>query len=87
MPPTTFEVWADGVYAGPGESEGVTVPAGGIATSEATATIANFEAPVAFSALMDLEKDRIRVKGDAHMDILGISFDIPFDESFTVQVP
>ena len=87
VPPTSFEVWADGVYAGPGESDGVTVPGDGVATTEATITIEALRVPLAFTELMDGGEDQILVKGDAHIDILGISFDIPFEESFTVQVP
>ncbi len=87
VPPTTYDAWADGLPIGEGRTEEVTVPANGIATTVSTLTVEQAKAPAAFLALIDAGKDRIRVKGDAHLDIWGITFDIPFDRTFTMQVP
>jgi LEA14-like dessication related protein len=87
VPPTTYDAWADGVPAGEGQTEEVTVPANGIATTVTTLIVDKAQAPAAFLALIDAQKDKIRVKGDAHLDILGMTFDIPFDRTFSMQVP
>ena len=85
VPPTDFEVYADGIYAGPGESEGVTVPAGRKAWATATVDINVFTAPAAYLALVDSGKDTIRLKGEAHVDVGPFTLDFPFDESFQVD--
>jgi LEA14-like dessication related protein len=85
VPPTDFEVFADGIYAGPGESEGVTVPAGGKAWATATVDINAFSVPAAYLALVDAGKDTIRLKGEAHVQVGPFNLDFPFDESFSVD--
>ncbi len=86
VPPTTFDTWADGVYAGPGKSEGVTVPAGGMATAVARVDVNIFSAPAAFAVLIDEGPDTIRLKGEAHVNVLLFTLDFPFDESFKIDV-
>ena len=85
VPPTTFDVWADGVYAGPGTSEGVKVPGGATVRSTARVDINLLTAPQAYYNLVDEGKDRIRLKGEAHVDVLLFTLDFPFDETFTVD--
>jgi LEA14-like dessication related protein len=85
VPPTDFEVYADGIYAGPGKSEGVTVPAGRKAWATAKVDINAFTAPAAYIALVDAGKDTIRLKGEAHVDVGPFTLDFPFDESFSVE--
>ncbi len=86
IPPTDFQAWADGAFLGPGDTPEARVPAHGSVTTQALLTVALANAPDAYWALADPGKDDIRVKGDAHLDILGMTFDVPFDESFTVSV-
>ena len=85
VPPTTFDVWTDGIYAGPGKSESVGVPAGGSAWSTATVEVSSIAAPAAYLALVDEGKDTIRLKGEAHVDVWFFTLDYPFDESFQVD--
>lgn len=85
VPPTTFDVWADGVFVGPGKSEAVRVPAGGEAWSTARVRVTTVSAPLAYAALSDSGKDTIRLKGDAHVDLGPFTLDVPFDETFTVD--
>lgn len=85
VPPTSFDVWADGVYAGPGESEGVKVPAGAQVRTTARIDINVLTAPQAYYNLADDGEDRIRLKGEAHVDVLLFTLDFPFDETFTVD--
>jgi len=86
VPPTDFQAWADGALLGPGDTPEARVPAHGSATTQALLTVAAANAPEAYRALADIGRDTIRVKGDAHLTILGMTFDVPFDESFTVTV-
>lgn len=86
IPPTTFRAWADGAFLGPGDTPEARVPAHGSATAQALLTIAAANAPDAYRALADVGRDTIRVKGDARLTILGMTFDVPFDESFTLTV-
>jgi LEA14-like dessication related protein len=85
VPRTTFNAWADGTLLGPGDTPEVRVPAGGTATAQALLTISSVQAPAAYLALADAGKDTIRVKGDAHLQVLGFDVAIPFEQSFTVD--
>jgi LEA14-like dessication related protein len=86
VPPTTFDLRVDGVDAGPGESEAVTVPAGGKAWSTAVVTIDRAIAPLAYLALIDPGQDKITMKGEAHVEVGPFTLDFPFEESFTMDV-
>ncbi len=86
IPPTEFDVFADGVYAGPGESKGVTVPAGERVTTTARVDISALTAPAAYLALVDSGEDTIRLKGVAYVEVGPFTLDFPFDESFQVDV-
>ena len=86
IPPTDFQAWADGAFLGPGDTPEARVPAHGTVTTQALLTVAAANAPDAYWALADPGRDTVRVKGDAHLDILGMTFVVPFDESFTVTV-
>ncbi len=85
VPRTTFNVWADGVLVGPGDTPEVRVPAGGTTSTQALLTISSVQAPAAYLALADAGKDSIRVKGDAHLEVLGFNVAIPFEQTFTVD--
>ena len=86
VPPTTFDLFVDGVYAGPGESVGVTVPARGSAWSTAIVAIDSTTAPAAYIALVDPGQDTIRLIGEAHVDVGPVTLDFPFDESFKMDL-
>jgi hypothetical protein len=86
VPPTTFDVRVDGVDAGPGKSEAVTVPAGGRAWTTAVVTVDRANAPGAYLALMDRGSDRITLDGEAHVEVGPFTLDFPFQESFTMDV-
>lgn len=86
VPPTTFDVRVDGVDAGPGSSGEVTVPAGGKAWTSATVTVDRDKAPLAYLALVDLGTDKITLIGEAHVDVGPFTVDIPFEESFYMDV-
>ena len=85
LPPTDFQMWVDGVYAGPGDTVEAVVPAHGSATTTAIVTVSQANAAQAFWALADAGKDTILVKGKAHLEFIGIGFDYPFDGTFTVS--
>lgn len=82
VPPTTFDTWVDGEYAGKGTSPAVTVPGGGMATVVAIVNIDRNDAPDAFLALVDAGDDTVRVKGKAHVDLWFLTFDYPFERTF-----
>ena len=86
VPPTTFDLRVDGVDAGPGESEAVTVPPGGRAFTTAVVTVDRAVAPLAFLALVDQGRDRITLDGQAHVELGPFTLDIPFEESFYMDV-
>jgi len=86
VPPTTFDVDVDGVYAGPGSSEAVTVPAGGKAWSTAEVTVDSLSAPLAYLALVDAGTDTITLDGEAHVEVGPFTLDFPFKESFRMDV-
>lgn len=86
VPPTTFDLDVDGVYAGPGSSEAVTVPAGGKAWSKAEVTVNSATAPLAYLALVDAGTDTITLDGEAHVDVGPFTLDFPFKESFRMDV-
>lgn len=86
VPPTTFELYVDGVHAGPGEAEGVTVPAGGMAWTTATVDVSAASAPLAYLALADPGSDKITLDGEAHVDVGPFTLDFPFNESFQMDV-
>jgi LEA14-like dessication related protein len=86
VPPTTFDLHVDGVKAGPGSSEAVTVPAGGKAWSTAVVTVDQSIAPLAYLALVDPGKDKITLVGEAHVDVGPFTLDFPFEESFQMDV-
>jgi len=86
VPPTTFDLDVDGVYAGPGSSEAVTVPAGGKAWSTAEVTVNSATAPLAYLALVDAGTDTITLDGEAHVDVGPFTLDFPFKESFRMDV-
>jgi LEA14-like dessication related protein len=85
VPPTDFEVWVDGIYAGPGKSDRVEVPAGGTVWTTAIVSIGHSSVPLAFAALVDPGKDEIRLKGEAHVEVGPFTFDFPFDETYKVE--
>ena len=85
LPPTDFQMWIDGVYAGPGDTVKAVVPAHGSTTTTAIVTVSQANALGAFLALTDIGKDTILVKGEAHLSFLGIGFDYPFDGTFSVS--
>lgn len=86
VPPTTFDLKVDGVNAGPGKSEAVTVPAGGKAWSTAVVTVDRDIAPLAFLALVDIGRDKITLDGEAHVDVGPFTLDFPFEESFYMEI-
>ncbi len=86
VPPTTFDLDVDGVYAGPGSSKAVTVPAGGKAWSTAEVTVDSATAPLAYLALVDVGTDTITLDGEAHVDVGPFTLDFPFKESFKMNV-
>ena len=86
VPPTTFDLRVDGVDAGPGRSDPVTVPAGGRAWTTAVVMVDRDVAPLAFVALVDPGRDRITLDGEAHVDVGPFTLDFPFQESFYMEV-
>ncbi len=86
VPPTTFDLYVDGVKAGPGEAEGVTVPAGGMAWTTAIVEVSEAHAPLAFIALVDPGEDKITLIGEAHVEVGPFTLDYPFEESFMMKV-
>lgn len=86
VPPTTFDLHVDGVDAGPGSSEAVTVPAGGKAWASAVVTVDRDIAPLAYMALVDNGRDKITMIGEAHVDVGPFTLDFPFEESFYMDV-
>ncbi len=86
VPPTTFDLRIDGVDAGPGSSESVTVPAGGRAWTTAVVTVDNDVAPLAYLALVDPGRDKITLDGEAHVEVGPFILDFPFEESFYMEV-
>lgn len=86
VPPTDFEVWVDGLYVGPGKSDGVDVPGGGTVWSTAIVEVSNRATPLAFAALVDPGSDQVRLKGEAHVEVGPFTLDFPFDETFKVDV-
>ncbi|MCJ2540191.1 MAG: hypothetical protein LN414_02850 [Candidatus Thermoplasmatota archaeon] len=86
VPPTTFDLHVDGVDAGPGSSEAVTVPAGGKAWAKAVVTVDQDIVPLAFMALIDDGRDQITMIGEAHVDVGPFTLDFPFEESFYMDV-
>jgi len=86
VPPTTFDMHVDGVEAGPGKSEAVTVPGGGKAWTTAEVTVDRDIAPLAYLALVDIGRDKITLVGEAHVDVGLFTLDIPFEESFYMDI-
>ena len=86
VPPTTFDLYVDGVLAGPGEAERVTVPAGGMAWTTAVVEVSSISAPQAFLALADPGVDKITLVGEAHVEVGPFTLDFPFEESFEMNV-
>jgi LEA14-like dessication related protein len=86
VPPTTFDLSVDGVDAGPGKSEAVTVPAGGKAWATAVVTVDKDIAPLAYLALIDPGPDKITMVGEAHVEVGPFTLDFPFEETFTMDV-
>lgn len=86
VPPTTFDLRVDGVDAGPGSSEAVTVPGGGRAWTTATVIVDKADAPLAYVALVDPGKDKITLDGTAHVDVGPFTLDVPFEQSFYMDV-
>jgi LEA14-like dessication related protein len=86
VPPTTFDLRIDGVDAGPGSSEDVTVPAGGRAWTTAVVTVDKTDAPLAYFALVDPGQDKITLDGEAHVDVGPFTLDFPFQQSFYMNV-
>lgn len=86
VPPTTFDLRVDGVDAGPGSSDQVTVPAGGRAWTTATVTVDRDIAPLAYLALADPGRDKITLDGTAHVEVGPFTLDVPFEESFYMEV-
>jgi LEA14-like dessication related protein len=86
VPPTTFDVYIDGVEAGPGEAESVTVPANSMAWTTAIVEIDKVNAPLAYLALVDDGEDTITLDGEAHVDLGIYTLDYPFEESFKMDV-
>ena len=86
VPPTTFDLFIDGVKAGPGEADSVTVPANGMAWTTAIVDVDKTLAPQAYLALVDNGEDTITLVGEAHVDLGFMTFDYPFEESFKMKV-
>jgi LEA14-like dessication related protein len=86
VPPTTFVLNVDGVNAGPGKSEAVTVPAGGRAWAAAVVTVDHDIAPLAYLALIDSGRDKITMVGEAHVDVGPVTLDFPFEETFYMDI-
>jgi hypothetical protein len=86
VPPTTFDMRVDGVEAGPGKSDSVTVPGGGKAWTTAVVTVDRAIAPLAYLALIDVGRDKITLVGEAHVDVGPFTLDIPFEESFYMEI-
>jgi len=86
VPPTTFDMQVDGVDAGPGKSDSVTVPGGGKAWTTAEVTVDRDIAPLAYVALIDVGRDKITLVGEAHVDVGLFTLDIPFEESFYMEI-
>jgi hypothetical protein len=86
VPPTTFNLHVDGVYAGPGSSEEVTVPEDGKAWATAVVTVDRAIAPLAYLALVDPGQDKITMVGEAHVDVGPFTLDFPFEESFFMDI-
>jgi len=86
VPPTTFDLYVDGVKAGPGEAEKVTVPAGSMAWTTAIVEISQAHAPLAYIALVDPGEDKITMIGEAHVEVGPFTIDYPFEESFMMKV-
>ena len=86
VPPTTFDMKVDGVDAGPGKSDAVTVPGGGKAWTTAEVTVDRAIAPLAYLALIDVGRDKITLVGEAHVDVGPFTLDIPFEESFYMDI-
>jgi hypothetical protein len=86
VPPTTFDLRVDGVEAGPGSSEAVTVPAGGRAWTTAVVMVDRDIAPLAYLALVDLGRDKITLDGEAHVEVGPFTLDFPFQESFYMEI-
>jgi LEA14-like dessication related protein len=86
VPPTTFDVYIDGVKAGPGEAESVTVPANSMAWTTAVVEVDRTMAPLAYLALVDNGEDTITLVGEAHVDLGFTTLDYPFEESFKMDV-
>ena len=86
VPPTTFDLYVDGVKAGPGEAAKVTVPAGGMAWTTAVVEVSEAHAPLAFIALVDPGEDKITLIGEAHVEVGPFTLDYPFEESFMMKV-
>ncbi len=86
VPPTTFDLRVDGVDAGPGSSEEVTVPAGGRVWTTAVVMVDRDIAPLAYLALVDLGRDKITLDGEAHVEVGPITLDFPFKESFYMDI-
>jgi len=86
VPPTTFEMHVDGVDAGPGSSDPVTVPGGGKAWTTAVVMVDRDIAPLAYVALIDNGRDKITLVGEAHVDVGPFTLDIPFEESFYMDI-
>jgi hypothetical protein len=86
VPPTTFDLRVDGVDAGPGKSDAVTVPAGGRVWTTAEVMVDRDVAPLAYLALVDPGADRITLDGEAHVDVGPFTLDFPFQETFTMDI-
>jgi hypothetical protein len=86
VPPTTFDLRVDGVDAGPGSSDAVTVPGGGKAWTTAVVTVDRALAPLAYLALVDSGRDKITLVGEAHVDVGPFTLDLPFEESFYMDI-
>lgn len=86
VPPTTFDLRVDGVDAGPGSSEAVTVPAGGRAWTTAVVMVDRAIAPLAYLALVDPGRDKITLDGEAHVEVGPFTLDFPFQESFYMEI-
>ena len=86
VPPTTFDLRVDGVDAGPGKSDPVTVPSRGRAWTTAVVTVDKAIAPLAYVALIDPGADKITLDGEAHVEVGPFTLDFPFKESFYMDV-
>ncbi len=86
VPPTTFDMYIDGIKAGPGKAESVTVPANSMAWTTAVVDVNKTLAPLAYLALVDDGEDTITLVGEAHVDLGFMTLDHPFEESFKMDV-